>query len=193
MLVANTWSLPSGWRRPPVRSYRSVLMPGVCGASSYRHPEGASSASRKDLGGGKEGATGGNLPHSGPSFATYTLPAMLFSPSNLSEGEMMRIHLWAATLVLAACLPNTVQSQTSSAAAPVDTVRATPVASAGVEGATERAGVATCHLNFASQFSNSAEVPFPFEPSLVPNGGWCSGDLSCASRCCTHNICVQWP
>ncbi len=106
----------------------------------------------------------------------------------------MRIHLWAATLVLAACLPNTVQSQTASAAAPVDTVRATPVVAAVVSGATETAGVVTCHLNFAGQFSNSAEVPFPFGPSsLVPNGGGCTGDLACASRCCTNNICVQWP
>jgi hypothetical protein len=107
----------------------------------------------------------------------------------------MRIHLWAATLVLAACLPNTVQGQTAAVPAPADTVRATPaVVAAVVAGAVESSGVTTCHLNFASRLSNSAEVPFPFGPnSLVPNGGRCTGDLSCASRCCTNNICVQWP
>ena len=106
----------------------------------------------------------------------------------------MRIHLWAATLVLAACLPNTVQSQTASAAAPVDTFRATPVVAAVVAGATETAGVTTCHPNFTSQLSNASEIPFPFGPSsLVQNGGRCTGDLSCASHCCTNNICVRWP
>jgi hypothetical protein len=106
----------------------------------------------------------------------------------------MRIHLWAATLVLAACLPNTVQSQTASAAAPVDTVRATPVVASVVAGATETAGVTTCHLNFASQFSSSTELPFPFGPnSLVNNGGRCTSDLVCASRCCVNSICVPWP
>jgi hypothetical protein len=107
----------------------------------------------------------------------------------------MRIHLLAATLVLAACLPNTVQAQTGSVPAPADTVRATPaVVAAVVAGAVESASVTTCHLNFASRLSNSTEVPFPFGPSsLVPNGGRCTADLSCASHCCTNMVCVPWP
>jgi hypothetical protein len=49
-------------------------------------------------------------------------------------------------------------------------------------------------LNFASRMTSFHEVPFPFEGNpLVPNGGRCTADLSCASRCCTNGICVQWP
>jgi len=105
----------------------------------------------------------------------------------------MRIHLWAATLLLAACLPITVQGRTASATAPTDTVR-TPAVAAGAETAVNSASVVTCHLNFASEGAGFHEVPFPFgENPLVPNGGRCTGDLSCASRCCTNGICQQWP
>jgi hypothetical protein len=101
------------------------------------------------------------------------------------KGEMMRIRMWAVVLLLVAFLPNAVPSQAGSAKAPA--VKAP--SSSSVASPVEDAGIVPCHLN------PMASPTYPgFGPSfLVPNGGRCTGDLSCASKCCTNNICVPTP
>ena len=89
----------------------------------------------------------------------------------------MRIHLWAATLVLAACLPNTVQAQTAAATAPVETVRATPAVTTLASSATP---AVLCGVTLATLPLSSAEGSFlDFgKSSLVRNGGPCTSDAA---------------
>ncbi|HTQ78597.1 MAG TPA: hypothetical protein VMM92_01280 [Thermoanaerobaculia bacterium] len=101
----------------------------------------------------------------------------------------MRIQRWLVTLLLAAVLPNAVPSQAVPNPAPI--AKAAPAIEAVLSGAIPST-TQPCHLNFVSQFASSDDIPFDVN-SLVPNGGRCTGDLSCASKCCTNNICVPWP
>ncbi len=98
----------------------------------------------------------------------------------------MRIRMWAVALLLAAILPNAVPSQAGTPAASAAKLPASSAVTAPIADST-----VPCHLNAASM----ASPTYPgFEPSfLVPNGGRCTGDLSCASKCCTNMICVSNP
>jgi hypothetical protein len=100
----------------------------------------------------------------------------------------MRIHLLAATLLLAAFLPSAVQAQAGPKASS-DTVRANPVAMAELE----NAGIVPCHLNLEETPMASPTYPGFEKNFLVPNGGRCTSDLVCASKCCTNGICQQNP
>ena len=97
----------------------------------------------------------------------------------------MRIRIWAVTLLLVVSLPTLVLAL--PAAPKAEVVGATAVSTTVLE----NAGIVPCHLNLAEPLVDL--FPSFGKTSLVPNGGRCSSDLSCASKCCTNNICVQNP
>ena len=105
----------------------------------------------------------------------------------------MKNRPWAAALLFAAILilPNLAQAQPVARAAGTAAIATAPaqVVSLAV---LESAGIVPCHLNVEISLDSASGADFG-KTFLVPNGGRCTGDLSCASKCCTNMICVQNP